>query len=227
MRLPKLQERADRALLVIAKFYPSLSGWYDPKGIASYPELQGRSYSADDEEGLILIHILTKQHYLRDGQHMGVGLSVEGLLAAEALGSGTPQSAQGFVAMSFDESLNDVWTSGFAPAIRAAGFLPFRIDGKEYVGGISDEIIAEIRRSRFLIVDYTGQKNGVYFEAGFALGMGLVVIPTCQKNEVSKLHFDIKHLNTLLWAEPTDLVEALSKRIMAVIGAGPNFTEIR
>ena len=33
--------------------------------------------------------------------------------------------------------------------------------------------MAEIRRSRFVVADYTGQVNGVYFEAGFALGLGL------------------------------------------------------
>ena len=61
------------------------------------------------------------------------------------------------------------------------------------VGGITDEIMAEIRQSRFVIADYTGQKNGVYFEAGFALKLGLTVIPTCRTDEVGKLHFDIKH----------------------------------
>jgi len=126
--------------------------------------------------------------------------------------------------MSFDGSLRDAWTSGFDPAIRIAGFTPFRIDSKDYVGGISDEIIAEIRRSRFAVVDYTGQKNGVYFEAGFALGLGITVIPTCRADEVSSLHFDIKHLNTLLWADPSELVIGLSKRIMAVVGTGPSFS---
>jgi nucleoside 2-deoxyribosyltransferase len=90
------------------------------------------------------------------------------------------------------------------------------------VGGISDEMIAEIRHSRFLIADYTEQRNGVYFEAGFALGLGLPVIPTCREDEVEKLHFDIRHMNTLTWTQPKELVESLSKRIRAVIGDGPN-----
>ena len=81
--------------------------------------------------------------------------------------------------------------------------------------------MAEIRRSRFVVADYTGQVNGVYFEAGFALGLGLTVIPTCRADEVPKLHFDIKHLNTLLWSTPAELAEGLNKRIRAVIGAGP------
>jgi hypothetical protein len=152
-------------------------------------------------------------------------LTVKGLLAAEALGASKSSGAQGFVAMWFDLSLRDAWVSGFEPGIRAAGFRPFRIDNKDYVGGISDEIMAEIRRSRFVVADYTGQVNGVYFEAGFALGLGLKVIPTCRNDEVSKLHFDIKHINTLLWNTPAELAEGLNRRIRAVIGAGPEASD--
>src|SRR6266576_4120836 len=111
---------------------------------------------------------------------------------------------------------------GFDPGIRAAGFQPSRIDKKDYVGGITDEIMAEIRRSRFVVADYTGQKAGVYFEAGFALGLGLPVIPTCRAEEIGALHFDIKHLNTLTWTTPAELADRLAKRIRAVIGSGPN-----
>jgi hypothetical protein len=81
--------------------------------------------------------------------------------------------------------------------------------------------MAEIRRSRFVVADYTQQKNGVYFEVGFALGLGLTVIPTCRADEVDQLHFDIRHLNTLAWTKPDDLALKLSQRIRGVIGAGP------
>ena len=124
--------------------------------------------------------------------------------------------------MWFDDSMNDAWLSGFEPGIQAAGFRPRRIDDKDYVGGISDEIMAEIRRSRFVVADYTGQRNGVYFEAGFAAGLGLTVIPTCRDDEVERLHFDIKHLNTLAWKTPAELAEGLNRRIRAVVGAGPD-----
>jgi hypothetical protein len=112
----------------------------------------------------------------------------------------------------------DAWLNGFDPGIRAAGFQPLRY----YVGGISDEIMAEIRRSRFVVADYTGQRNGVYFEAGFALGLGITVIPTCRVDEVDNLGFDIKHLNTLPWNTPAELADNLNRRIRAVIGVGPN-----
>ena len=225
MRLPGHLERANRALTVIAKEWPSLTECYYLEKFRASLEVQGRSYSRDEAELSVLIKILVEKGCLRQYNENGtIGLSVGGLLAAEALGATRSASAQGFVAMSFHESLRDAWTNGFDPAIRAAGFMPIRIDAKEYVGGISDEIIAEIRRSSFVVVDYTRQNNGVYFEAGVAVGLGLTVIPTCRTDDVDNLHFDIKHLNTLLWKVPADLISGLSKRISAVIGTGPQFS---
>jgi hypothetical protein len=90
--------------------------------------------------------------------------------------------------MSFDSSLDDAWSKGFDPGIRAAGFHPFRSDREHFIGGITDKLIMEISNSRFVVVDYTGQSNGVYFEAGFALALGLTVIPTCQADHIDKLH---------------------------------------
>lgn len=37
---------------------------------------------------------------------------------------------------------------------------------KEHANKIDDEIIAEIRRSAFLVADFTGQRQNVYFETG-------------------------------------------------------------
>ncbi len=221
MRMPGLRERALRVLSLLARDYPPPNAWFVVDTIKANLELQGCSYSRDEREVLVLIEILFEDEYLR-GHGATAVLSVRGVLAAEALQASGSNSVQCFVAMWFDESLRDAWTNGFDPAIRAAGFKPFRIDAKDYVGGISDEIIAEIRRSRFVVADYTGHRGGVYFEAGFALGLGLTVIPTCKEDEFSELHFDIKHLNTLGWKTPADLADKLNKRIRAVIGLGPD-----
>jgi nucleoside 2-deoxyribosyltransferase len=102
-------------------------------------------------------------------------------------------SIQGFVAMWFTFSMEDVYEKGFSPAIRDSGYQPMRIDRKEHVNKIDDEIIAEIRRSRFLVADFTSEPNqprgGVYFEAGFALGLNIPVIWTCREDLVGQLHF--------------------------------------
>jgi len=45
--------------------------------------------------------------------------------------------------------------------------------------------------------------NGVYFEAGVAVGPGIPVIGTCRADYLTRLHFDIRHINTIKWG-PTE-----------------------
>jgi hypothetical protein len=221
MSRPGLLDRANRILSVIARDHKP-DAWFIPKTHSRDPELQGVSYSRDQDELFLLFAVLVEQGFLRWGQGISAALTVKGVLAAEALGASKSSAAQGFVAMWFDPSLDDAWTNGFDPGIRAAGFRPLRLDDKDFVGGITDEIMSEIRRSRFVVADYTSQRHNVYFEAGFALGLGLTVIPTCRGDENDELKFDIRHLNTLVWDKPADLADKLEKRIRAVIGAGPD-----
>ena len=124
--------------------------------------------------------------------------------------------------MWFDVTTGDAWADGLKKGIADAGYEPLRIDAKEHVNKICDEIIAEIRRSRFVVADYTGHRGGVYYEAGFASGLGLTVIPTCRKDEVGNLHFDVRQYNCIDWETPTELANRLQARIEAVIGDGPH-----
>jgi hypothetical protein len=228
MPLPKLRERADKALAIVGREFPSLTDATITDNICSRPELLGATYSANPKEAEQLIHVLLlRGDLISTGTDFGyvVMLTAAGLLRIEE-GLAKGAGASGFVAMNFDAALEDAWTNGFDPGIRAAGFRPLRIDAKDFVGGITDEIMAEIRVARFVVADYTGQRNGVYFEAGFALGLGLTVIATCHADEVQKLHFDIRHLNTLVWSNPTDLADRLATRIRAVIGTGPDMSSL-
>ena len=219
MRVPGLRERTSRALMKLAR--DKSDAWFIRDDVGRDPELQGISYSLDEQGVDLLIRILIEESSLHlDGGKCAV--TAKGLLAAEALGADQSRSAQGFVAMSFDPSLREAWTYGFDLGIRTAGFRPLRLDTEDYVGGITDEIMAQIRRSRFVVADYTAQRNSVYFEAGFALGIGLMVIPTCRTDEIPNLHFDIRHLNSLPWSTPAELADGLNRRIRAVIGAGPD-----
>ena len=49
-----------------------------------------------------------------------------------------------------------------------------------------------MRGARFVIADLSHDNNGAYFEAGFAEGIGLPVVYTCEvkKFEAKKTHFD-------------------------------------
>jgi hypothetical protein len=134
-------------------------------------------------------------------------------------------SKQAFVAMWFDDSMKAAYEDGIAPAIRQAGYEPMRIDRKDHNNKIDDEIIAEIRRSRFLVADFTqgdvGARGGVYYEAGFAHGLNIPVIFTCRTDAIDKVHFDTRQYNHITWATPDELKERLAKRISATLGDGP------
>ena len=137
---------------------------------------------------------------------------------------GVADSLQGFVAMWFHDVMDRAYEDGIRPGIECAGYTPLRIDRKPDVNKIDDEIIAEIRRSRFLVADFThgegGARGGVYFEAGFAHGLGIPVIYTCRADMVDKLHFDTRQYAHILWERPEDLRDALRNRIVARLGVG-------
>lgn len=126
-------------------------------------------------------------------------------------------SNQAFIAMWFDDSMASVSENGFKRAITDAGYHPIRIDDKQHNGKIDDEIIAEIRRSRFVVCDFTGERGGVYFEAGFAMGMGLPVIWTCRQDHINSVHFDTRQYNHIIWTDENDLYQKLLNRIRATI----------
>ena len=71
--------------------------------------------------------------------------------------------------MWFDVSMGDAYTNGFVPAIEQSGYRPMRINAKDHINKVDDEIIAEIRRSRFLVADFSCAtkcvRGGVYFGA--------------------------------------------------------------
>jgi hypothetical protein len=79
-----------------------------------------------------------------------------------------------FVAMWFSPDMAAAYQDGIEPAVRDAGFVPVRIDQKEHNNEITDEIIAEIRNSGSVVADFTGQRTGVYYEAGFAFVRPLI-----------------------------------------------------
>lgn len=134
------------------------------------------------------------------------------------------ESNIGFCAMWFDPTMNATWEKAIKPAIKGAGYDPKRIDKHPYNEGVVDEIIALIRRSRFVIADLTGHRNGIYFEAGFAKGLGIEVILTCDKQAQNDLHFDLRHFNFLFWESDKydEFMKNLKFRIEQTIGKGEN-----
>jgi hypothetical protein len=152
-------------------------------------------------------------------------LKPPGYTRLEVLGGRGIKSDQCFVAMWFHESMAKAYTDGIAPAITDAGYKPLRIDNVEHIDKIDDRIIAEIRRSRFVVADFTSEpekpRGGVYYEAGFAHGLNIPVIWTCREDFIGQIHFDTRQFNHIVWKTPQELREKLAVRIAAAIGDGP------
>jgi len=124
-------------------------------------------------------------------------------------------SKQVFIAMSFAPEMDSAYLA-IKKAVSELGYNPMRIDKKEHNKEISGEILYEIKNSYFVIADVTGHRNGVYFEAGFAMGHNKPIIWCCNKND-DNLHFDTRQYNHIFWENEQQLYEKLKDRILGTI----------
>lgn len=192
-------------------------------------ELFAWSESTHVDEVSFLLGVLEERGHIHSSRYMG-GANIKVLVAGyewlDELSRTIALSTQGFVAMWFDPTMDGIHLEGIAAGIADAGYLPLRIDRKAHNNKIDDEIIAEIRRSRFLVADFThgdgGPRGGVYYEAGFAHGLGIPVIFTVRADMISQAHFDTRQYAHILWTDAADLRKKLADRISATIGDGPS-----
>ncbi len=200
---------------------------------SEYCKMLACSECIDGDEFLYLLEFLVQAGLIErtrvNNPTQGCILTVTGFARLSELDGARGDSARAFVAMWFDNSTSEAWVQGLRPAIRAAGYEPIRMDEQHHANKICDEIVAEIKRSRFVVADFTqgkdGARGGVYYEAGLAHGLGIQVIFTCHTDCMDKLHFDTRQYNHIEWNETADLREQLTARISAVVGDGPNKTE--
>ncbi len=216
--LPSVIERAN-ALLEEAVL--GLKGLGDTFNI-NEPRFLAATYSSTTQDVNYLLGILRDQG-LAEAKTLGGGSEIlpGGYVRLDELKGRSTTSANGFVAMSFHADLNEIYSDGFQVGILDAGYEPVRMDQIEHVNRIDDEIINQINSSKFVIADFTGHRGGVYFEAGYALGIGLPVFWTCKKSDMSDLHFDIRQFNCIDWQTPEELAKRLQVRLEAVLGRGP------
>lgn len=163
---------------------------------------------------------LLKHYSTNEFNQIRAVISAKGFEKLENLKKINNESKQAFVAMWFDQKMHAIYDNYIVPAVEKAKdgkFKALNISRKIHNNDINSEIIAEIKRSRFLIADLTGLRGGVYFEAGFAKGLGLPVIWTCKKNDFKKIHFDVEHFSFIQWETGEELKEKLIHHINAII----------
>ena len=129
-----------------------------------------------------------------------------------------PATKRVFVAMWFDKCMNNAWEEGIKPALEQVGYRPVRVDTEPHVQRIDTKIQADIKDSRFIVADVTGHRQGVYFEAGYAMGLGLPVVWSVRGDQLDDVHFDTRQFNHIVWSDPSDLKAQLERTVVAVIG---------
>ena len=223
--LPTFTERADRLLLEALQQQDKVGESID----ITDPRLLNATYSQDTKNVLLLAGLLSHKGLMKPVSPIleyqdDYEILPQGYDAADELTRRAVQSDKGFVAMWFDKKSKEMdlaYEKGFQVGVESAGYKPVRVDQVEHADRIDDVIIAHIRTALFVVADFTGHRGGVYFEAGFALGLGRQVIWTCREDHMKGLHFDIRQYNTIDWKNPEDLATRLQNRIEATVGKGP------
>jgi len=246
---PDPLERIDRALIRFA----------DPSGVITDFRAVGVKedfplYQCTSPEELVnVLRMLVQEGWVdefdRNTPQSGLRINAKGYARLRELQQVNQDSRQGFVAMWYADEMKAVYENAIRPAIEfteagqdAPRFRAVRVDSVEHVNDINDEMIAQIRRSKFLVCDLTGYRGGVYFEAGFAYGLGLPVIYTCRQDwcdadvfiddrdrpvtelkdshgrwvSIKKegIHFDLAHRNRIVWQGDTaDQLAAFRKQL--------------
>jgi hypothetical protein len=206
-------ERIDRILLYVLRKMDT----YDEGVPISQQYDYSVAYARNPAEFRFLLNRAIGIGYLEFDDEAAYRLTLKGWEHAAQLSQSRVRPNLAFVAMSFDADLRPVYLEAIRPALEQTGYVPFRVDDAQYNEKIDDRIIADIRKSGLLIADFTQHKGGVYFEAGFALGLGVPVIWTCRETDVSGAHFDTRQYNYIVWKDASDLREKLVARIEATV----------
>jgi hypothetical protein len=114
-----------------------------------------------------------------------------------------------FVVASFAPGMEPAFAAVDAAA-RAVGLRAERVKDVPGDYRITDRILASIRRAALVVVDLTDERPNVYFELGFARGLGKTVITILR--EGTKAHFDVQDWTYLPYIDSRPLENDLIER---------------
>lgn len=117
-----------------------------------------------------------------------------------------------FVAMPYAKAFDNVYYFGIKLPVEAMNRICERVDQDAFTGDIVDRIKTRIKGAKLVIADITGNNPNVFFEVGYAEGIGKTVILISQEQETP---FDLKTRKQIRY-DPQDLLalgEALKKQL--------------
>jgi hypothetical protein len=121
-----------------------------------------------------------------------------------------------FVAMPMDENnhaLVDVLEAIKAGA-KECGITAERIDDDESSERITDRMLDSLRAAEFVIVDLTEGRPNVFYEAGYAHGIGKIPIYVARQG--TDIHFDLKDYPVIFFRSMKELREKLARRFKSI-----------
>jgi nucleoside 2-deoxyribosyltransferase len=188
--------------------------------------LIAQCYMQNREEVLFYLNTLREVGFVKFGGTLTKGsynlgpmtFTFKGLEYLVSLEDNGQFSKNCFIAMSFSDSAIEL-RKHIKEIVVEAGYTPILIDEVDYDSDvtINDAIISQIKKCKFLIADFTEQKHGVYFEAGYALGLKRPVIYTCKNEDFKNSHFDTNHYPHIVYSTMEELATALKNKIGALI----------
>lgn len=117
-----------------------------------------------------------------------------------------------FVLMPFTEDFNDIYTYGIKQTCSELNVYCERVDEQIFSERILDRIYNQIAKSDIVIADMTGRNANVFYEVGYAHGIGKDVILLTQNAD--DIPFDLKHFPHIIYnGEIKTLSENLKTRI--------------
>lgn len=95
-----------------------------------------------------------------------------------------------------------------------------RIDDQNSNDPITDRMLESIRLAEFVIVDLTHERPNVYYEAGYAQGLGKTPIYVAKID--TDLHFDLKDYPVIFFENMRNLKTLLEERMRLIADDSSN-----
>lgn len=185
------------------------------------------AYAKNSKELLALFTLMTEKKLAKIGtiqnvdgtRTVKIALSANGWNITNSLEKRNKESNRGFIAIWFDDSMNES-IDAIVAAIVDCNFKPICIRDEHFSEKIMDKALGEIRKSRFVVVDLTGSRGSVFFEAGFAHGLDIETIYVYReqdREEKFPLEFYARHYQCYKYKTSSELREILKNAISARI----------
>jgi hypothetical protein len=110
--------------------------------------------------------------------------------------------------------LDDAYES-FEQVTKELGYRCTRVTEANASERILPDILDRIQRAAFTVVDLTDLRPNVFYELGYADGLGKKVVVTAKSG--TELPFDVKDIPTIMWDGQKQLKEDLRARIMEIM----------